>query len=166
MFNRSTCLSFIVLIAGAVFASDVDPRVDYGLFAAVTPIGNSSTDLRPAKGETLLLQFWASWCHSCGTIMWDMDELVSQNPGMKYIAVSLDDETSDARNYIRKHKLFEKYSDRYYIDADKQFSKSLGIDSVPSILLVDENGKILVKKSGHLNSADLLKFVSAFRAAH
>ena len=164
MFIRSTYLSLAVLMSGAVLASDADPRLDYDLFAAVTPIGKSAIELRPANGEILLLQFWASWCHSCGTIMWDMDELVSQNPGMKYIAVSLDDKITDAKDYIRKHSLFEKYSDRYYIDEDKQFSISLGVESVPSILLVDGNGKILVKKSGHLNSADLQEFVSAFHA--
>ena len=164
MFIRSNYFSLVILMSGAVLASDADPRLDYDLFAAVTPIGNSAIELRPAKDEILLLQFWASWCQSCGSIMWDLDKLVSQNPGMKYIGVSLDDKIADAKNYIRKHRLFEKYSDRYYIDVDKRFSISLGVESVPSILLVDGNGKILVKKSGHLNSADLQEFVSAFHS--
>jgi thiol-disulfide isomerase/thioredoxin len=160
---RSACLSLAILLAGAVLASDPAPRLDYELLADVTPLGSSATELRPAEDEMLLLQFWASWCHSCGSLMWDMDQLVSQNPGMKYIAVSLDDEIAAAENYIRKHSLYEKYSDRYFFDVDKQLSVSLGIESVPSILLVDGNGNILVKKSGHLNSADLQDFVSAVR---
>ena len=165
MFIRSTYLFLAVLISGAVVAGDSDPRVDYDLFAEVTPIGESAVDLRPAEGETLLPQFWASWCHSCGTIMWDMDELVSQNPGLKYIAVSLDDEFDDAQNYIRKHSLYKKYSDRYFIDSDKRFSTSIGVSSVPTIVLVNGDGKILVQKFGHLNSADLQDFVSAVRSA-
>ena len=162
---RSTCLSLTVMISGAVFAGDSDQRVDYDLFATVTPIGESAIDLRPAKGEILLLQFWASWCRSCGTIMWDMDELVRQNPGLKYIAVSLDGEFDDARDYIRKHSLYKKYSDRYFIDSYKQFSASIGVITVPTIVLVDEDGKILVQKFGHISSTDLQEFVSAVRAA-
>ena len=163
MFIRFTILSLVVLSSGAVLAGNTDQRLDYGLFAAVTPIGDSAVDLQPAKGEILLLQFWASWCHSCGTIMWDMDELVTQNPGLKYIAVSLDDEFDDARSYIRKHSLYEKYSDRYFIDSDKQFSESIGVITVPTIILVDEHGKILVEKIGHIGSTDLLDLVTAVR---
>jgi thiol-disulfide isomerase/thioredoxin len=165
MFIRSTYLCLTILISGTVVASDSDPRVDYDVFAGVTPIGESAVILRPANGETVLLQFWASWCHSCGSIMWDMDKLVTQNPGVKYIAVSLDDELADAQNYIRKHSLYKKYSDRYFFDSGKQFSTSIGVSSVPTIVLVDGDGKILVQKFGHLNSADLQDFVSAVRAA-
>jgi thiol-disulfide isomerase/thioredoxin len=163
MFIRSTFLSLTVLISGAVLAGNSEQRVDYDLFAAVTPIGESAIDLRPASGEILLLQFWASWCHSCGTIMWDMDQLVTQNPGLKYIAVSLDDDFDDARSYIRKHSLYEKYSDRYFFDSDKQFSVSIGVITVPTIVLVDEHGQILVEKIGHIGSVDLQDLVSAVR---
>ena len=163
MVIRSAFLSLTVLISGAISANDSDQRVDYDLLAAVTPIGESAVDLRPAEGEILLLQFWASWCHSCGTIMWDMDDLVTQNPGLKYIAVSLDDEFDDARGYIRKHSLYEKYSNRYFIDSDKQFSASIGVITVPTVILVDEDGKILVEKIGHIGSTDLQDFVSAIR---
>jgi thiol-disulfide isomerase/thioredoxin len=162
---RPLYLGLVVVISGAASAGDPEGRVDYDLFAAVTPIGESAADLRPASGEILLLQFWASWCQSCGTIMWDMDELVRQNPGLKYVAVSLDDEIDKARNYIRKHSLYEKYSGQYFYDSDKQFSRSIGVETVPAILLVDENGKLLVQKFGHLNSTDLQEFVVAIQAA-
>ena len=168
---RSTGLTVAVLISlisVAVLASDsgapLDPLLNYELLTRVTPIGTSATELRPAEDEMLLLQFWASWCRSCGSLMFDMDKLVSQNPDMKYVAVSLDDEFAAAENYIRKHKLYAKYADRYFVDTDKQFSLSLGVESVPSILLVDPSGTVLVKKFGHLNSADLHEFVTAVRA--
>ena len=93
--------------------------------------------------------------------MWDMDELVSQNEGVSYVAVSIDDETDDARTYIRKHRLYSKYSDRYFVDVEKALSGSLDITTVPTILLVDDQGNVLVRKSGHLNGADLRDFVVA-----
>ena len=154
-----------VMIALSVAATADQQRVDFELFEGVRSIGDGALDPRPDEGETLLLQFWASWCHSCGSLMWDMDEIVTQNEGVRYIAVSIDDVADDARAYVRKHRLYEKYSDRYFLDADKQLSQSLGVNTVPSIFLVDRDGTVLVRKSGHLNSADLRDFVSAMRAA-
>lgn len=154
-----------VFVAGTVASAATERRLDYDIFSAIAPIGASSVDPRPAVGEILLLQFWASWCRSCGTLMWDMDEIVGQNPGLKYIAVSLDDEFDNARNYIRKHILYEKYGNRYFVDTNKTLSASVGISAVPTIVLVDSSGRILLQKSGHLNSADLQDLVSTFRDA-
>ena len=161
---RFIYLGIAALISTASLAADSDQRLEYGLFTGAAPISATPVEPRPGKDEVLLLQFWASWCHSCGSLMWDMDELVGQNPGINYIAVSLDDEFADARDYIVKHQLYEKYSDRYFVDSDKQLSLSLGVETVPSILLVDSAGTILVRKAGHLNGADLREFVTAIHA--
>lgn len=164
MINRLLLLTGVLLLAPLSIAGE--PRLQYELFESVTPIGSGAAEARPGDGETLLLQFWASWCHSCGGIMWEMDELVSQTSGLRYIAVSLDERPADAREYIRAHKLFEKYSDRYFVDADKELSASLGVTTVPTVLLVDAEGRILARKSGHLNSADLNELQAAARATN
>lgn len=149
------------LLAAGVHASD--RAVEFGQFDVIAPIGEGAVDPRPADGEILLLQFWASWCHSCGSLMWDIDEIVSRSDGVKYVAVSLDDEPSAAAGYIRKHKLYTKYADRYFIDTGKALSTSLGVETVPSILLVSGNGDVLLSKSGHLNSSDLGDIVAVIR---
>ena len=161
--NRLIVIFAALLIAATGLASDSGQRLDFTLFGSAKAIGDGAVEPRPAAGETLLLQFWASWCHSCGSIMWDMDELTSQNDGVRYVAVSIDDDTDAARVYIRKHGLFNKYSDRYFVDAEKALSGSLEIATVPTILLIDSNGDVLVRKSGHLNAADYRDFVMAMR---
>jgi thiol-disulfide isomerase/thioredoxin len=149
------------LLVASVVASDDGQRLDFALFESAEPIGEGSIDPRPLAGNTLLLQFWASWCHSCGSLMWDMDELATANDGVTYVAVSIDDAVEDARTYIRKHRLYEKYSDRYFVDSGKALSGSLDVTTVPTIFLVDAAGNVLVRKSGHLNGADLREFVIA-----
>ena len=162
---RVLYISVAVLISAAGMAADTKQRLDFDLLNEPVAISATPADPRPGTNEVLLLQFWASWCHSCASLMWDMDELVSQNAGVNYIAVSLDDEFSDAKDYIIKHKLYDKYSDRYFVDSDKRLSVSLGVETVPSIMLVDGDGNILVRKAGHLNGADLRDFVTAIRTA-
>jgi thiol-disulfide isomerase/thioredoxin len=162
---RILILAILVVTPVAVSADENHPRIDFELFDDVRSIGDDAVHPRPAEGETLLLQFWASWCHSCGSLMWDMDELVTRNEGVHYIAVSIDDVPEDARVYVRKHRLYEKYSDRYFLDAGKKLSQSLGVNTVPTIFLVDSEGRVLVRKSGHLNSTDLRDFVSGMQNA-
>jgi thiol-disulfide isomerase/thioredoxin len=163
--TRLLTITAVLMLTATGVADEGDHRVDFALFDSVMAIGEGAADPKPGEGDTLLLQFWASWCHSCGSLMWDMDELVSQNDGVRYVAVSIDDEADDARTYIRKHRLYEKYRDRYFVDTDKLLSESLSVTTVPSILLVDNEGTVLVRKSGHLNSADLRDFVIGMRNA-
>lgn len=157
------CLA--IVLSAAALADDTGRRVDDGLLASLEPIAEGAASPRPAEGDTTLLQFWASWCHSCGTLMWDMDEIVSRNTGIRYLAVSIDDESADAREYIRKHGLYEKYAGHYFVDADKRLAESLGVSTVPTIFLVGRDGDVLLRKSGHLNSADFRDLVSAARSS-
>jgi len=165
MFRR---IAYLWLAAGAslgVSAAGPVARVDLALLDALEPLESSSADTRPSGQDQLLLQFWASWCHSCGALMWDIDELLSRRPGVGYLAISLDDDDEAARGYIEKHGLFAKYRDRYFIDADRKLSASLEISTVPVVMLVDSTGNILVSAFGHLNSADLRDFADAMSNA-
>lgn len=161
--KRFAALLAITLLAATAAADETRQQVEFDLFDTAQAIGDGRIEPRPADGEALLLQFWASWCHSCGALMWDMDELVSRNDGLQYVAVSIDDDLDAARVYIRKHGLFEKYHDRYFVDSGKALSTSLDVKTVPTVLVVNRDGDVLVRKSGHLNAADFQDIVTAAR---
>ena len=163
--KRLIALLAATLLAAVAAADEAGQRVDFDLFETAQAIGDGRIEPRPGDGETLLLQFWASWCHSCGTLMWDMDELVSRHDGLRYVAVSIDDDPTAARVYIRKHSLFEKYHDRYFVDAEKALSTSLDVRTVPTIMVVNHDGRVLARKSGHLNAADFQDIVTAMRGS-
>lgn len=163
---RVSRLIIICLLASAALGSPghaADGTVDFALFDEISPLGEADGAPDAPEDGVLLLQFWASWCHSCGSLMWDMDDIVSNNDGVSYLAVSLDDDAGAAASYVRKHKLYPKYKDRYFVDGDKVLSASLGIETVPSILVVTSAGDVLLHKSGHLNSTDLRDIVGAIR---
>lgn len=138
-----------------------DATLDFDLLGRIAPLGGSTAAAEPPADGPLLLQFWASWCHSCGALMWDMDEIVSRHEQLEYLAVSLDEDAEAAENYVRKLALAEKHAGSYFLDAEKALAASLGVETVPSILLVAPDGEVLVHKSGHLNSTDLHDLVSA-----
>ncbi len=156
----------VCLLASVAFAAPTlaaDATVDFGLFEEIQPLGDAGGSPPAPEAGVLLMQFWASWCHSCGSLMWDMDDIVSSNDGVSYLAVSLDEDPDAAAQYIRNHQLSTKSRDRYFLVGVKLLSASLGIDTVPSILVVTPTGDVLLHKSGHLNSTDLKDIVGAIR---
>ena len=144
-------------------ARSAQPEIDNLPFAQLQPLGNSPSNTAEFRERPLLLQFWASWCHSCSAIMFDLDELLEKYPGTDYLAISTDDEQDDARQYIKKHSLYQKYNDRYFIDQGKLLATKLGVETIPTIILLDAAGNEVVRKSGHLNSADLQQFSSGMK---
>lgn len=120
------------------------------------------SDLSLQKGldtsKPVLLQFWASWCHSCGSVMWDLDEIIKQQPNSHYYSVSINDKPEDAVEAMKKHKLFLQHGSRYFIDEQKQLRTLFNVETVPTIILLNTEGKIVHRYSGHLNSESRAQF--------
>ena len=154
---------FAVLASGhlAIAAVAEDNKLP---LAQLQSLGNSAGHTAEFRGKPLLLQFWASWCHSCSSIMFDLDELLVQYPNTDYLAVSLDDERVDALQYIEKHALYKKYNNQYFIDSDKSLATKLEVETVPTVILFDANGNEVVRRSGHLNGTDLLQLSTGMKS--
>jgi thiol-disulfide isomerase/thioredoxin len=146
---------FIVIASGHIAIAAV-PEDNKLPLAQLQSLGDSVGHSAEFRGKPMLLQFWASWCHSCSSIMFDLDELLVQYPNTDYLAVSLDDERNDALQYIEKHALYQKYNNQYFIDSDKLLSTTLEVETVPTVILLDADGNEVVRRTGHLNGTDLL----------
>lgn len=113
-------------------------------------IHKSKPDSKPK-----IIQFWASWCHSCGTILWDFDQLLSQHPSVEYIAVSIDEKSTDALEYIKNHALYNKYKNSFFHDSKLQLKTHFEVETIPTILILDNANSVIFRHRGHLNSTDL-----------
>jgi thiol-disulfide isomerase/thioredoxin len=169
MTSRISIKLFVILLVLSLFSVDRDVIAgvsgDGGLpLAQLQPLNGSTDNFAVLHGKPVILQFWASWCHSCSSIMFDLDDMLQQFPGTDYLAVSLDDETDDALQYIQKHALYEKYSKQYFIDTNKSLATKLGVETVPTVVLLDADGNEVVRRSGHLNSSDLQQLSAGLKS--
>lgn len=121
------------------------------------PLSSLSQDAGEARAlpaGPVLLQFWASWCGSCGKLMWDLDGLAAAHPQVAYRAVSIDAQRSDALR-VRSSPLFARHPDRYLQDATGELARRLAVQAVPTLVVLDRAGTERWRHVGHVNSADL-----------
>lgn len=149
-------LTVLVNLSTESVASTQIPKSSANNFALVRLSDKSSYQLQPNVSGRLV-QLWASWCHSCGSILWDISELLENNKKVEFLAVSIDKDPEKALNYISRHALYNKLESNFYHDAEAKFSSYFNIETVPTILILDPSNSIIFRHQGHLNSFDLNK---------
>lgn len=113
-------------------------------------ISGDTIVFKEQKENFVLLDFWASWCGPCIQQIPDIKALRKEfsADSLKIVGVSIDRDSTSFINSIEEHKMDWVHS----LDRGSLLSGKLGINSVPSVLLLDRNGKIVYyKKGGRLN---------------
>lgn len=113
-----------------------------------------------SKNELTLLDFWASWCGPCRTENPNVVAVFNnyKNKGFSVFGVSLDRDKDSWLKAIEDDKLtWDHVSDlTYWENAAAQLYV---VNSIPSNLLIDKNGKIIAKNK---SKTELRKTVAGF----
>lgn len=102
----------------------------------------------------LLLDFWASWCEPCLNEVPNLKRLYEKYhaKGLDIIGLSVD------RNFEDWEEILKEMEEPWcnYIDIDKQAIMEYQVKYIPSIFIIDANGKIIAEK---LRGKDLSDFI-------
>jgi uncharacterized protein (TIGR03435 family) len=91
------------------------------------------------RGKTVILEFWATWCGPCVASIPHLNELSASLDPQKFLFISIDDEdASVVEAFLQKKKMASWVA----LDANGATFKAFGVDSRPSTIIVDKNGKI------------------------
>lgn len=110
-------------------------------------VGGNELSLSEYRGKVILLNFWATWCGPCEIeIPWFIDlEGRFRNRGFVVIGISMDEDGWGAvEPYIREKKV----NYRVVLGADEVAKRYGGIESLPTTLLIDRNGRIAAEHVG------------------
>ena len=109
---------------------------------SLTSIDGNSLSSDRLKGKVYLLDFWATWCKPCTMLSTELskihDELASK--GFQVIGVNAR-ETGDALKAVKAFMKDHRASYPVTAGSDK-FADQLGVSALPSLFLIDQQGKI------------------------
>ena len=100
-------------------------------------------DLAKYRGRVVLIQYWATWCEPCKRDMPVLQQLMSKySRSFTVIGVSLDRSRKDLAAYLTENRLpwpqiFEEGG------LDSAPANQLGILTLPTMILVDKQGKVV-----------------------
>ncbi len=101
--------------------------------------------LAPLKGKTIVLSFWATWCAPCRELEPQLALIAkryAESPDVVFLAVNADEEQSLVPDFLShvKWDLNVVFSDG--------LSRFLGVTALPTVMVLDRNGKIAYNAAG------------------
>ena len=152
-------LLFAVLMMGATVAmaqpaqQDMDAKYATGLVKAGTaapdfkmkpPEGKTIQLSKFAKGKTVVLDFWASWCPDCRK---DAPEVVRmyesyRQYGVEFIGVSMDTDVEAWKKAIGKFGIRYPQVSELKKFKETDIAKAYGVNWIPSMVVVGPDGQV------------------------
>jgi thiol-disulfide isomerase/thioredoxin len=92
------------------------------------------------------MDFWASWCPDCRKDMPQMKELYTQysGNGVQFLGISFDTTREALDNYLEKEAIAWPQVTELKKMKESKMAQAYHIKWIPSIYLLDPNGKVLL----------------------
>lgn len=158
-----TLLAIALSISSCSDAQDTEFKKE-ALENVMTTTENTSITfkeiLEKYKGQTVVIDVWASWCSDCIKGMPKVKALQEQFPEATYLFISMDKNYEAWINGIAKHEV----KGEHYLTSDGMkgvFGKSIKLDWIPRYMVIDKDGKIALFK---VTEADDNKLTETLKA--
>lgn len=121
-----------------------------------TTFDDEAFDAKSLKGQVIIVDFWATWCGPCRKAIPELQELYDKHnaDGLEIVSVSLDKDLDALATFLDE-------TDMPWIhlagDETSKMAENYGVRGIPSMLLVDRQGKILAQQHHAGQFIDQLK---------
>jgi peroxiredoxin len=146
--SKAFTVAFILVLAGStlVFPQKNDGPVDFSMRS----IDAQTITAESLRGEVVVLAFGASWLPLSRAQLQGFRKLADEysNRGVVVYFVSTESEDEKSKNFASDAQL-RAFANKYGLkvtvlrDPDGTVSKSMGVDQLPSIIILDKQGNIL-----------------------
>ena len=149
---------FLSALSGITFAAHVVAQGRGAAQFSLRSIDGQTVTSDSLRGEVVVLAFGASWLPLSKTQLQGVRKLADQysDRGVVVYWVSTESEDSKSKNYASDDQL-RSFSQRYGLkvtvlrDPDGGVSKKMGVDQLPSIVILDKQGNIVGNPIGGLD---------------
>jgi len=110
------------------------------------------------KGQTVLIDLWATWCRDCIVGFPSLKALQEDNPEVITLFLSLDKTEKAWKNGIKKYKL---EGDHYFLKKGwkSDFCDSIDLDWIPRYIVVNTEGKMSLFRAIKANDQRIKKIL-------
>lgn len=107
---------------------------------ALTALDGQGFELAQSLGETVVLNFFATWCGPCRAEMPDLDRFAAAGTarGIRVIAVNVGEPRADVERFVREMGL----TMRVLLDEDSSRASDYGVEAFPTTVLIDPQGVV------------------------
>ena len=158
-----TAVAVLILTLGlSSIANTQSGPVEFSLHA----IDGENVSSQSVRGEVVVLAFGASWLPLSRNQMESVKKLADQyaGRGVAVYWVSVDSDSAKSKNFVPDDQLRElahKYKVSILRDPDGALSRKMGVDQVPSIIILDKQGSVAGSIGGMDPNANLTTQLSA-----
>jgi len=113
-------------------------------FKMKTPEGKTLQLSKFAKGKTVVLDFWASWCRDCRK---DAPEVVRmyekyRQHGIEFIGISMDTDVEAWKKAIEQYGITYPQVSELKKFRETDIAKAYGVNWIPSMVVIGPDGQV------------------------
>ena len=144
LFVLGSCVTMVAQDLDSLYARDL---LTVGTVAPdLTDVEGQTVSLEKYRGQYVVLDFWASWCPDCRKDMPQMKELYTQysGNGVQFLGISFDTTREALDKYLQKESIAWPQVTELKKMKESKMAQAYHIKWIPSIYLLDPNGKVLL----------------------
>ena len=141
------CAQFAQTDADSKYATELlKPGTAVPDFKLKTPEGKSQKISKIIQGKYTVVDFWASWCPDCRKDLPNVKRIYEQfaPQGVQFLGISFDNEAEKWQKAIADYAIaYPQLSDLKRM-RDSEVAKAFGVKWIPSMMLIDKEGKVVL----------------------
>ncbi len=119
---------------------------------ALKDLEGKAVSVKSLRGKVVLLDFWASWCGPCRQELPHIEKLHTEYKEKGLVVLGVNDEDAQvALDFVKENR----YSFPTLVDAQREVSKLFQVTAIPTVIVIDKEGKISTHYIGARSEADL-----------
>lgn len=122
------------LLVGALRAPDLPAAApDFSL----SDLQGQTTTLSAHQGQTVVLNFWATWCGPCRVEIPAFSRFAEANPEVEVWGIAVDGSATELRRAV------QQFGIRYpVLRADESVQQNYGVETLPTTVVVGPDGTV------------------------